>query len=690
MPNFLIFPKMDDDHNFPSEVREAMANSPEIDLVVRAKAAEALADDPSVLSAAVALAQSDAGLLKSQVIAAGTDLDTVLTVNAYTTAGGGASWAALHFPASIAGQLFVSDLSPTVKLQTIITDAPNARLFARRRANNIWSGWSEVGKPALPVTTLAGGVSLDTLAHDTVAESAGGGVTWAEIGYPANVAGVIITYGINGTTQHATQVLISWEDVPRQWTRRKQSNVWKPWDETTAPKLPIIYGAADANTMVRGNIYSHSAAFTNGPVGMAAGYITTISIQDNSTYLSQVATEWSYPGTVAREWTRRKDQAGWSEWLYTGPLDGSSFTKPVSERPGSGMKIVRIPITAGHNPSVATAMSSGTTEQLIHWNFPIFRWRYSIRNIDLRSGVTRPEGADFTGLALGPADGVLTPKLGAFVLPDGGVEYNSPWINGGFGEQNVAQILKTDYTLHAGSNSAPWEQYGHGWQTPSGGGARSLKNTMPFTVAIDVETYATTPIFASITDSMGVGVGAARGMHESWLNVLCRQLQAIPIHMGSSGDTILGSSDPNAYKWTRFYNFARPDAVAYCMAINDFGNGANYATVKARFDSVISLVKERVSPNVFLTTITPKDSDVSASAFEINRKLYNTYLKTLPHESRDIFDLSAAISNDDETIRPEFNFDGLHVNTLGHAAMAQAMNVVGRPITSPPVQYLSI
>ena len=71
---------------------------------------------------------------------------------------------------------------------------------------------------------------------------------------------------------------------------------------------------------------------------------------------------------------------------------------------------------------------------------------------------------------------------------------------------------------------------------------------------------------------------------------------------------------------------------------------------------------------------------VSLIASEQVRRDYNTWLSTQTGPARDLFGFGTAVSADDETLRPEFDADGIHLNAAGYAAQVAAIN---RPITSP-------
>ena len=96
--------------------------------------------------------------------------------------------------------------------------------------------------------------------------------------------------------------------------------------------------------------------------------------------------------------------------------------------------------------------------------------------------------------------------------------------------------------------------------------------------------------------------------------------------------------------------------------------------------TIMDLARRHIAPVVYETTMPPRTT--STSAAEEVRRAYNAWLSSQPDGARDVFDYAAAVSADDETIRPEMDADGIHVNDLGHAATAAA---VTRPVapTSP-------
>lgn len=518
---------------------------------------------------------------------------------------------------------------------------------------------------------------------DTVRYSSGA-ADWAAQHYPAQVAGVISTYRlVTGNDAHAVQTFVSREPTPRMWTRNMTSGSWSAWTEIGGAALPATYGSTDLNTLTRGTRRFSTSAFTNGPAGMAAGMVETTALTNSDTYLLQVATEWTYTGAPGRLWTRRKNASGWSAWGLVGPVDTAAFVTPPAARPGSGTKTVRVPVTVGHNPAPYTAMTSGAVRLPLRWAFPVTRWRVHIANRDIRSGSTsKPESSSVTGVWVGTHDGsggwtgTPTQALDAFTVPAGGGVYTSAWTSTPIPTSATSEVLLGyGYTTTA----APWEQLGTSYQTtattdPTTGTGWTAKTTTPFDIVVEVETPAGTPVVASLGDSISVGVGSTRGLIESWLTTYARTRGAIPVHGGSSGDTIQGSSVLTAPKFTRWLTSASaaPDALVFTLGINDAGGGADAAVIKTRFDALVPQLTARV-PALFLAQITPRTAVAEDAPSELARIGHNTYLATLPHGARALAPFVAAVSANGADLDPDKDADGLHPNSLGHAALAAAL-----------------
>lgn len=628
--------------------------------------------------------------VKPKPIDAADNLDDVALLDKVSETGGATDWAAQNYPANVAGVIHTHRLvsgssADAHAVQMFVSREATICLWLRSKTDGTWGAWQRIGPGDFPRKVLGAGTDANSLTDvpmNAVAQTSGGTANT-----PAGV-GVLMHYGVNSSTAYGVQMFVS--STNQMWTRYKTANTWGAWVEIGGGKLPAAYGAIDLNTLTRGTRQAHSGAFTNGPTGMDAGMVETTAIQNNDNYLLQTATEWTYAGSAARIWIRRKSGSNWSPWSLVGPVDTSLFATVSSTasaiRPGSGMKMVRVPVTVGHNPAPYTAMTSGAVRLPLRWAFPVIRWRVHIANLDIRSGSTsKPESSSMTGMWVGTHNGsggwTGTPikALDAFTVPANGDVYTSPWTDAPIPTSATGEVLLGyGYTTTA----APWEQLGTSYQTtattdPSIGTGWAAKTTAPFDIVVEVETPAGTPVVASLGDSISVGVGATRGLIESWLNTYARTLGAIPVHGGSSGDTIVGSSTLTAPKFTRWLSSASapPDALVFALGINDAGGGADATVIKTRFDALVPQLATRI-PALFLAEITPRTAVAEDAPSEVARIEHNTYLATLPHGARALWPFVAAVSADGADLDPDKNADGLHPNTAGHNALAAALGVM--------------
>lgn len=394
--------------------------------------------------------------------------------------------------------------------------------------------------------------------------------------------------------------------------------------------------------------------------------------------------------TVPRMFARISTGAVFSPWTQIG---GTSSAATTASSAPSGMKRVGVPITAGHSGSDAPLES--TVRMPLLYQAPITRWRLRIQDINPRSGGTRAGAINLNGVWLGThtGAGAMTGTVqlsGALSIPDGATEYKTPWFN-------TPLNAGTEYLLSFGYTkaTAPWAMLGYSYQTvlaadagvdnPAG---MTKKGTAPFSIAIEAETYATTPVIASFSDSNGVGTGAANSVHDSWLSQLCRRLKALPDHRGSSGDSMQNSLTGSAYKYTRFADLTKPDCVLFAMGQNDAAlTDQTLATMQSIYATTAANAVAAISPNLYAVNLMPRTTDPWAG-FEAVRQSYNAWLLTQPGGARDVFNIAAAVSTDDLTITPAYDSgDGVHLNATGFDIVQAAIN---RPVTTPPVQYVAL
>ena len=126
--------------------------------------------------------------------------------------------------------------------------------------------------------------------------------------------------------------------------------------------------------------------------------------------------------------------------------------------------------------------------------------------------------------------------------------------------------------------------------------------------------------------------------------------------------------------------------MLYAMGSNDWAGNATLAELQERITSTTGEISKRITANIFGTTITPR---ATPPANDSTRTALNAWM---PESGlfRDVFDMAEAVALSDGTLDPAVDADGVHVNTLGHARLAAA---VDRPILSgtagnPTVEYV--
>ena len=184
--------------------------------------------------------------------------------------------------------------------------------------------------------------------------------------------------------------------------------------------------------------------------------------------------------------------------------------------------------------------------------------------------------------------------------------------------------------------------------------------------------------------SLDSGVSGGGAMF-SWLAQYCWAKGALPTHYSNSGDTYDSwANNPNHYKWHVFDGLAKPDALMGAPS-NDLSGPKTLAEIQAFYFTLSNLVKERLTPNLYVAKCMPRTAD--AVDFTAKRQGWNTWLTGLPNGALDVFNFRDAASADDLTLRPEYNADGVHLNAAGYAALAASIT---RSVRTPPVMYQTV
>lgn len=633
---------------------------------------------------------------------------TYANADAITTVGKYQIWTAtdainLAMPSANGGELEVYAVTTIIHQRYWVLETGGWQVYMRRRNAGVWSAWEA------PVKTLSTAITARELpdrGRATVAShtNADGLITngkyqiWSatdaqNMAFPTSNGGEVEVYNI-GTVIHQRYWALEtggWQ----QYVRRRNAGVWSTWEAplktaTAAAKWEKVGSltgdAAALDALASGiyHVYNSTNATALGLPVAAGGVLEVV-------YVTSTAALRTYRtfASPQQNWQQERTGGVWGAWrrLDTPP----SVTADI---PGSGFKVVPLAVTL---PSTGTKyqFTARTERHLMSWNAPVVRWRAHIRNFDYRLNQSLPGAVNFTGLWFGEHDTTSglsgayktapSQVAGAKTVSDG-AEWVTAWFNLPI-EAGKEYLLSYGYTTAAGvelfmqvgnvysSNSST----AAGLQAAPGGTGGALLD-----VWIEAETYATTPVVAALGDSLSSGVGATYGVRDSWLSQYTFPKKALPLHYTASGDSYGNWTNTAWEKWTRWSGYAKPDALIAALGSNDVFQSVSLAQFQTWFTQVITGLKTTASQNLYLATIMPRTN--ATGAVETVRRDINTWLRTLPLGARDIFDFAAAMSTDDETIRPEYDADGVHLNTVGYAAVAAAIT---RPVTTPAVVYQS-
>lgn len=437
------------------------------------------------------------------------------------------------------------------------------------------------------------------------------------------------------------------------------------FDPLTAPAK--VYSFWTANDAIKANMPAPAAG--NLYVGTAGSFRTFLYLTVTSPSQIWVGTN---IGGAINDWHQ----------LGSGSGGGSGV--------GSGFKNAALPLSQ---------QSAGGTEQIsdatvrfpVHYGVGFKRARLHVQNFHYYTGskFTGPvsfNGAWFGTSSAGDFIGTPTQVLSPFITPEDGSEYVSEWFNIG-SVSNTQQLISLGFTTAPGqvnalSKAGCYRSASSANASQTGAYSGVLSNEAPFDWWLEVEVPADTPILGGFGNSNTVGSGSTLPVHDSWLSQYCRSKRALPYFMAVHGATTASWSNINAPAWSHYKGAALPDAVVYFMHQNDLQEGVTLTQLQANFSRLIPLVREKLSENIYLATVTPANN--KSAAVNLVRRSLNTWMKTKPLGAKDCFDFSGAVSIDDTTIRPEFNVDGVHMATTAHSAMSALLEA--RPVT-PSVKY---
>lgn len=364
--------------------------------------------------------------------------------------------------------------------------------------------------------------------------------------------------------------------------------------------------------------------------------------------------------------------AGWTNWERTKWAGKEDEVTPGAKY---GYKTAALALTTpGSSTETITSLSFRIP---FEFSTGFGRFRLHIRNFSDRNNAPYPGVVNFTGLWFG-AGNKATGSFNAapqrlstgFSTPANADDYVTPWFN--------AEVKAgSSYLLSAGISASSVTAVqsitaAYRFDGSSSYGATqnitwALSTSLPLDIWIEAEVPAETPIVAELGSSSSVGSKATFPVLESPLSLYCMRVGALPMHYAHSGTTLATWDDQALNKWQKYQECARPDALVLSLGSNDLFGTRTLAEIQESASNIVGIIKAMATDNIYATTIEPR-----TVGDETKRRQYNSWLKTKPLGIRDVFERAASISNDDETIRPEYDADGIHTNTAGNLAKANA------------------
>src|SRR5699024_2334384 len=116
----------------------------------------------------------------------------------------------------------------------------------------------------------------------------------------------------------------------------------------------------------------------------------------------------------------------------------------------------------------------------------------------------------------------------------------------------------------------------------------------------------------------------------------------------------------------------RPDFLIHAMGFNDIGNNAEIWELQSRHLASLENIRRNATSDIRFATITPSGA---ASPKQLQtRRSYNAWLT---QKNPQVIPFHHVVSEDDLSLRAEFDTDSTHMNTSGYMAMAHAVPTYG-------------
>lgn len=594
MTTYDNLPGVDDDGNFPPDIRQAFSESPELLVAIANK----IANDPTVVSAAATMAQSTAGLVAkwkantSYVAGQWAINPSGDIVVAKTNFVSGATYSATNWDSTAAAtslQTLISTKIPDLGRLVPVTPGPDT--IDNYKTQGFYK-----------IYTTADAIAL---------------------GLPYSVAGRIFNYVIGSYVQQSQFTI---ETPSRQINRLWNGTSWGAWGLTSMLIGNLQNVAGDDKARTIDGLYIVASTAVAITLGLPEPMYGTM---ERLTWSSANIVRWTFrPHGTGRSYEMSYENGVWSNW-----------------RPGgAGVKLAAVALTTSGPIAIST-------QTAVHGRVPIkiavdaYRYRFHFRNYNYRMWTSYPGSLSFLGATIGEAilDGgevthnfKSTPEsiLGPLTTNVNAGIWSTPWVNKTM-KNNTPYLMGYAYNSPAQNNFA---SVGGGWLSSDTSELGSATATMakttqlPLDIWMEVEVDADTRIIAYLGDSLTAGVSADLPVYDSWANRHALKQGALPLLYGFSGDGFGGYVNAAQPKLTKWAHLPRPNVLINALGSNNIFQGNEIPTIKTQMKTALDLVTAVTTTNLYHATILPRYE--AHAAYEANRKLWNEYLQTdLPYNA---------------------------------------------------------
>lgn len=379
-------------------------------------------------------------------------------------------------------------------------------------------------------------------------------------------------------------------------------------------------------------------------------------------------------------------------------VSASAVLRPALNKALGGSRRVRIALTLPGGSSFRDARTSVAQRLPIFLPADSLRWRIHLRNANYRDTSTQAGALSMRPIFFGrnrvDSFGQITGQwreapvqVAPAFTHSGSAEFISEWIT-----DADRQIRgRTEYMLGYGYTSPVQQNHqllGGGWTSNNAADVESMSASMteakfaPLDIWLEVEVAASVPIWAFFGDSICVGSSARFPIRDSTYQKFAIANGAMPMLVAQHGSTMAMWADATAGKWTTWLGgVSKPDAVLWQLGSNDIFNGESLATCQARFNALLSIVRDKLSPTIYLATITARNGSATDPAKEAVRQSYNDWLYQLPGGAVATFATAEAIeAPGGGTTRAAFmSPDDVHPNSAGYAKIMTALSPIAAP-----------